>query len=120
MLATLCSMLPQVVVSLFGGVLADRYHRKYLIMLSDGFIALSTLGLAIAFLAGFQYMGLNQTIGSVLMLLSPAVGGIMLYTSVNTAQTVYIQGITDPAMLGRDCFTAESPKRNHNLYLLNY
>lgn len=131
MLATLCSMLPQVVVSLFGGVLADRYHRKYLIMLSDGFIALATLGLAIAFLAGFQYMGLilavsavrsagggiqgpavsaiypqivpekqlvriqglNQTIGSVLMLLSPAVGGILL-GSIGIVATFFVDVIT--------------------------
>lgn len=131
MLATLCSMLPQVVVSLFGGVLADRYHRKYLIMLSDGFIALATLGLAIAFLAGFQYMGLilavsavrsagggiqgpavsaiypqivpekqlvriqglNQTIGSVLMLLSPAVGGILL-GSIGIVSTFFVDVIT--------------------------
>lgn len=58
MLSTICSMLPQVLVSLMGGVLADRYNRKYLIMLSDGFIALATLALAIFFLAGFQQLEL--------------------------------------------------------------
>lgn len=116
MLSTICSMLPQVVISLWGGVWADRYNRKHLIMLADGFIALSTLGLAIAFWAGFQRIelllavsvvrsigagiqapavnaifpqlvpqakltkiqGINQTLNSLLMLLAPAVGGVVL------------------------------------------
>ncbi|NLP44849.1 MAG: MFS transporter [Peptococcaceae bacterium] len=116
MMSTICAMLPQVVVSLWGGVWADRHNRKYLIMLADAFIALATLGLAIAFWAGFQHLelllavaavrsigggiqapavnaifpqlvprekltrvqGINQTLNSVLLLLSPAVGGIIL------------------------------------------
>ena len=116
MLFTICSSLPQVVISLWGGVWADRYNRKYLIMLSDAFIALTTLGLAVSFWMGFQRIellliasvvrsigagvqtpavnaiypqlvpqegltkiqGLNQTLNSVLMLLSPAVGGVLL------------------------------------------
>jgi len=116
MLFTICSSLPQVVMSLWGGVWADRYNRKYLIMLSDAFIALTTLGLAVSFWMGFQRIellliasvvrsigagvqtpavnaiypqlvpqegltkiqGLNQTLNSVLMLLSPAVGGVLL------------------------------------------
>src|SRR5690606_31248594 len=32
---TICSLLPQVVVSLWGGVWADRYNRKYLAMVPD-------------------------------------------------------------------------------------
>ncbi len=116
MLFTICSLLPQVLISLWAGVWADRYNRKYLIMLADGVIALVTLGLAIAFWAGYQRMevllaisivrsigagvqtpaagalypqivpkekltkvqGINQTLNSVLLLLSPAVGGIVL------------------------------------------
>jgi DHA3 family macrolide efflux protein-like MFS transporter len=116
MLFTICALLPQVLVSLWGGVWADRYNRKHLIMLSDGFIALATLGLAIAFWAGYQRLemllavslvrsiaggiqapavsalypqlvpvekltkvqGVNQTLNSVLMLLAPAVGGVVL------------------------------------------
>ncbi|MDD2559373.1 MAG: MFS transporter [Bacteroidales bacterium] len=116
MLSTVCSMLPQVVISLWGGVWADRYNRKHLIMLADAFIALTTLGLALAFLAGFQRLelllavavvrsigagvhspavnaaypqlvppeqlarvqGINQTLGAILMLLAPAVGGVVL------------------------------------------
>lgn len=113
---TICSLLPQVLISLVAGVWADRYNRKHLIMLSDGLSALVTLGLAAAFLAGYQRLelllavsffrsicagiqtpavnalypqvvplekltkvqGINQTLNSVLMLLSPAVGGFLL------------------------------------------
>jgi DHA3 family macrolide efflux protein-like MFS transporter len=116
MLFTICSLLPQVLISLWAGVWADRYNRKYIIMLADGVIALVTLGLAIVFWAGYQRMevllaisivrsigagvqtpaanalypqivpkekwtkvqGVNQTLNSVLLLLSPAVGGIVL------------------------------------------
>ena len=54
MLATVCNLAPQVLFSLIAGAWADRYNRKHLIMLSDGFIALVTLGLAISFLLGFR------------------------------------------------------------------
>lgn len=113
---TICALLPQVLISLWAGVWADRYSRKSLIMLADGFTALVTLGLAVAFWAGYQSLelllavsfsrsacagiqmpavmavfpqivpgdrltkvqGINQTINSVLMLLSPAAGGVVL------------------------------------------
>jgi DHA3 family macrolide efflux protein-like MFS transporter len=118
MLITICALVPQVLVSLFGGVWADRHNRKHLIMLADGFIALATLILAIVFLLGYtklellllvaavrsvgagiqtpavsaifpqlvpmeqltRVQGINQTLISVLMLLAPAVGGIILGT----------------------------------------
>lgn len=118
MLSTLCSLLPQVLVSLLGGVWADRYNRKWLIMLADSFIAIATLVLAISFLLGFRRLelllmvsvvrsigagiqtpavsaiypqlvpkeqltkvqGVNQTLNSVLTLVSPAAGGVLLGT----------------------------------------
>jgi len=118
MLFTVCALLPQVLISLWAGVWADRYNRKHLIMLADGFIALATLGLAVVFLLGYERLelllvvsfvrsigagiqipavsalflqivpmdqltrvqGINQTLYSVLMLLSPAVGGVVLGT----------------------------------------
>lgn len=46
------SMLPQLIVSLFGGAIADRYSRKNLIMLADGGIAIATLGLFFILLSG--------------------------------------------------------------------
>jgi len=118
MMVTICSMVPQVIISLFGGVWADRYNRKTLIMLSDAFIAFATLILAITFLLGHRRLelvligsiirsvgagiqipavnaiypqlapqekmmkiqGINQTLNSILMLLSPAIGGLLLGT----------------------------------------
>ena len=50
--STLCSFAPQIVVSLFAGVWADRYNRKKLIIYADAGIALATLVLAVAFLLG--------------------------------------------------------------------
>lgn len=115
-LATVCSMMPQALISLWGGVLADRYNKKVLIILSDTFIAIATLFLAVAFSSGFKGLylillvsmirsigagiqtpavtsffpelvpenqltrvqGINQTIGSAMMLLAPALGGLVL------------------------------------------
>jgi DHA3 family macrolide efflux protein-like MFS transporter len=53
-LSTICSFLPQLFISLFAGVWADRYNRKILIVLSDGLIATSTLILAIVLLLGYN------------------------------------------------------------------
>ena len=58
MLWTLCTLVPQVFISPFGGVWADRYNRKYLIMLADAFTALATLAMAISFLLGFRSLEL--------------------------------------------------------------
>ncbi len=52
-IATLCGFLPQLLISLFAGVWADRYNRKMLIILADGMIAFCTLILAILFMMGY-------------------------------------------------------------------
>ncbi len=116
MFATLANMVPHLVISLYSGVWADRYRKKYLIMFSDGFIALVTLVLFVLFQLGFQQLwllllvsvirslgsgvqgpavsailpqlvpsehltriqGINQSISSVLFMLAPAVGGMIL------------------------------------------
>ena len=113
---TLATMVPYLLISLYGGVWADRYSRKGLIMLSDGFIALATLALFVLFRMGYRHLelllavsvirslgsgiqgpavsaifpqlvpkehltriqGINQSVRSVLLLLSPAVGGVVL------------------------------------------
>lgn len=115
-LSTLCGFLPQLLISLFAGVWADRHSRKMLIMLADGAIAFSTLILAILFLSGYQELwllfvilgvrsvgagiqmpavtamipqlvpadklmrinGINGSIQSLTMVLSPAVSGALL------------------------------------------
>ena len=40
---TICSCLPQFLISFFAGVWADRYSRKKLIILADGVITVATL-----------------------------------------------------------------------------
>ncbi|RPI86729.1 MAG: MFS transporter [Chloroflexi bacterium] len=58
MAATLAGFLPQILISLFAGVWADRYHRKFLIIGADALTAVSTLILAIFFLMGYQELWL--------------------------------------------------------------
>ena len=51
-LAILTYTVPGVLISLWGGVWADRYSRKRLIMLADAAVALATLAVAVAFWLG--------------------------------------------------------------------
>ena len=53
-LSTLATLIPQVLVSLWAGVFADRYNKKTIIMLADGFTALATLLAFVAFVFGYQ------------------------------------------------------------------
>lgn len=52
MLSVLFGFLPQAVISIFGGVWADRHNRKFLIIAADGTIALTTLALAVFMMTG--------------------------------------------------------------------
>lgn len=54
MLTALFGFLPQAIVSIFGGVWADRHNRKFLIIGADAVIALTTLGLALLMLSGID------------------------------------------------------------------
>ena len=53
-LFTCAALLPMTLISPFAGVWADRYNRKYLIVISDACIALITLGLAAAYISGYK------------------------------------------------------------------
>jgi DHA3 family macrolide efflux protein-like MFS transporter len=53
-LAAVFGFLPQAIVSIFGGVWADRHNRKLLIIWADAAIAASTLALALLMLAGID------------------------------------------------------------------
>ncbi|WP_460707301.1 MFS transporter [Myceligenerans halotolerans] len=61
MLSIVFGMLPQAFVSIFGGVWADRHHRKFLIMGSDTVIALATLGLALLMVSGVDSLWVIYT-----------------------------------------------------------
>ena len=52
----ICGFIPTFILSPFGGVWADRYNRKFLIIVADGIIAAVTLFLAILFLSGYEAM----------------------------------------------------------------
>lgn len=58
MLSTVCGFLPQLILSPFSGVWADRFDRKKLIILADAGIALATLLMAIAFWLGYEQLWL--------------------------------------------------------------
>ncbi|MCR8842413.1 MFS transporter [Paenibacillus sp. SC116] len=61
----ICGLVPTFLLSPFAGVWADRYNRKKLILLSDSTIALSTLLLAILFLAGYDSLWMLFVISSI-------------------------------------------------------
>lgn len=124
-ISALFGFLPQIVISLFAGVWADRYSRRLLIMLSDTLIATSTLILAILFLMGHKSIwmmfivsgirsfgtgiqhpavnamvpqivpqdklakvnGINGSILTLIMLISPAVSGALL--SFATIESIF-------------------------------
>lgn len=52
MLYAVFAFVPQGVLSLFGGALADRMNRKLLIIIPDAIIAITTLALALIMVAG--------------------------------------------------------------------
>jgi DHA3 family macrolide efflux protein-like MFS transporter len=65
MLFACASILPMVLIAPFAGVWADRYNRKYLIVISDACIALITLGLAIAYISGHKNIWLMFIVATV-------------------------------------------------------
>lgn len=66
----ICGFVPMFIVSPFAGVWADRYDRKWLIMLSDGGIAFATFILAILY-----YMGYGSNMLILVMAVVRAIGG---------------------------------------------
>lgn len=115
-ISTMCGFLPQMFISLFAGVWADRYDRRKLMATAFMTNAAASLVLAILYTTGFDYIwllfvysvirsactgisnpaanallpslvpnenlikinGLNGTIFSVIQLLSPVLGGLLL------------------------------------------
>ncbi len=81
MLSVMASFLPQILISLFAGVWADRFNRKYVIMASDALTAGATLALAVLFLHGYRQIWLMfaatavRAIGAGIQ--SPAISAIL-------------------------------------------
>jgi DHA3 family macrolide efflux protein-like MFS transporter len=133
-ISALAAMLPQVLISLFAGVWADRYNRKTLIILADILIALPTLILAVLYLTGYRELwllflitairsigsgvqspavsamipqlvpqdklarvnGINSSIQSAIMLLSPAASGALI--SLSTIETIFFVDVVTAAI----------------------
>ncbi|MFY0521376.1 MFS transporter [Lysinibacillus sp. UGB7] len=80
-ISIICGFLPTFFLSPIAGVWADRYNRKWLIILADGMIALSTLLLAILFLLGHDSLWLLFAISAIRAIgagiQTPAVGAIL-------------------------------------------
>jgi len=80
-IAIVCGFLPTFFLSPFAGVWVDRYNRKLLIVLADGFIAISTLVLAILLWMGYDALWLFFVMSAVRALgagvHTPAVGAIL-------------------------------------------
>jgi len=56
--AGICAYLPQGLISPFGGMVADRFNRRTVMVLSDGAVGLVSLGLGLVILFGQASFGL--------------------------------------------------------------
>lgn len=80
-LSTLAGFLPQIAITVFAGVWADRYPRKRLIIFADLLTATSTLFLAVAFLLGYRDLWLILLVSAIRSvgggIQAPAVGALL-------------------------------------------
>lgn len=100
-LSIACGFLPTFLLSPFGGVFADRYDRKRLIMLADGMIAAVSAILAVIYGLGFDTLWLllaaqaARSVGQAMQ--QPAVGAI-LPQLVPESELMRINGINQTIM----------------------
>ncbi len=113
---TICSSLPQFLISFFAGVWADRYSHKKLIVLSDGVIAIATLIMFFVmpeissdsvFLSALLVMSIIRSVGAGIQ--TPAVNAViprlvpeeylMKYNGINAAMQSIVQ-FAAPAAAG--------------------
>ncbi|MDD2427803.1 MAG: MFS transporter [Eubacteriales bacterium] len=62
---TVASFLPQLLIALISGVWADRYDRRWLIILADGGIALASLAVAVLFINGYEHIWLIYLVSAI-------------------------------------------------------
>lgn len=102
-LSVIFGFLPQAIVSVFGGVWADRVNRKVLIIAADGAIAVTTLALALFMLAGVDdlwliYLTLAiRSVGAGIQM--PAVAALIPQITP-TAQLMRVNGINSSIQSG--------------------
>ena len=63
-LASLCSMLPQGLLSPLGGVVADRFNRKYVLIAADAFVGTVALIMGVIILMGHVSVPLVLIMGA--------------------------------------------------------
>lgn len=145
-IATLCGYVPQMCISLFAGVWVDRYSRKFMCMLSDGWIAIATLMVMLCFFMGkgsvellfivllvrscmtgiqtpavsailpslvpeealVKVNGIQGTINSLMMFLSPALSGMVL-SMMDIEYTFFIDILTAIIGIGMMFFVYVPP-----------
>lgn len=78
-LASMAALLPVALLSPFGGVIADRYNRKYVIILADGSAGVFSLVLALIVLSG------HLNVPLMLLLLAVRTGGQAFHGPAMTA-----------------------------------
>lgn len=102
-LMILIGMVPEAIVSIFGGVWADRLNRKRLIILADSTIAVVTVILAIVMLGGYQELWLILLISGIRSFFAgiqrPAASAL-LPQLVPESQLLRINGIFQGLMAG--------------------
>jgi DHA3 family macrolide efflux protein-like MFS transporter len=80
-ISIIAGFLPQILISLFAGVWADRYPRKLLIIGADLLTATSTLILALIFLSGYRELWLLYVVSAIRSvgagIQMPAVGALL-------------------------------------------
>lgn len=113
---TICTYLPQFLISFLGGVWADRYNRKTLIIIADALIAAVTLAMMLAIphitsettlLAGLLVMSVIRSLGAGIQ--TPAVNAVipqlvpeehlMRYNGINATMQSIVQ-FSAPAAAG--------------------
>lgn len=102
-LSTIFGFLPQAIVSIFGGVWADRHNRKFLIMGADAAIALATLVLAVLMFLGARDLWLIYAVLAVRSIgagiQTPAVGALVPQI-VPADRLLSINGLTQTIQAG--------------------
>jgi len=84
-IGTFVAVLPEVLLAPFAGALVDRYNRRYIMMLSDGIIALFTLGLAVLFA-----FGLVQIWHIFVVMFLRALGGIFHWSAMQSSTSLMV------------------------------
>ncbi len=83
---SLANAIPMLVLSLFGGVIADRVEKKYVLLLGQASFALISLGVAIALSVGYLSTA-NQGSWWVLVV-SSAIQGIVMGLAMPSRQAI--------------------------------